>query len=416
MPRAQPKTSGAFAAHLSLTCGLGVICLYLLARGCQLQRLPLGLPAGDSLQMGSRGGTGSMPLITALAAQSALVSESGRQGVKDLPATVVAVLVHADNRLKPESSLCPEIPPERKEYSRSSQMKYGLLGAALNKRWLSQFPDHRLFFAVGDGLPVLAPDARTPLKGSWAKVKASREAMRQFPTARYFVYADTDAVISARYWNNSIPDLFELVRQNYGSDGKIAPFVVTQEPLGWWCKHVRQYQPTYTACLNDGAFMWENTPANADLLDHWWEASLDNYSIAHQGRYWWPFRTEWPFEQDRLMALVNDVTHPLSLHVKDRFRVIPDPENLSMDITWDQMLKQGRSYASINRRGRNFCFAAATQAGCFLNHNCFANFNRQQGFRQAAKRLGLEHWTGCASAEDDPFALRPHMHAVLARQ
>lgn len=55
-------------------------------------------------------------------------------------------------------------------------------------------------------------------------------------------------------------------------------------------------------CLNAGTVMWYRHPHSDRVLEDWWRSTMDSYSENPLKR---KFRTKWPWEQDRQMALFH---------------------------------------------------------------------------------------------------------------
>lgn len=55
-------------------------------------------------------------------------------------------------------------------------------------------------------------------------------------------------------------------------------------------------------CLNAGTVLWYRHPYSDQVLQDWWHSTMDNYADNPLKR---KFRTKWPWEQDRQMALFH---------------------------------------------------------------------------------------------------------------
>ena len=53
-------------------------------------------------------------------------------------------------------------------------------------------------------------------------------------------------------------------------------------------------------CLNAGTVLWYRHEYSLAVLNEWWGAALDSYDDNPIKR---KFRTSWPWEQDRQMAV-----------------------------------------------------------------------------------------------------------------
>jgi len=300
---------------------------------------------------------------------------------------VQAVLIMADNRICKDSNFCST-------GDANVPVVMDLFTAAWNRKWIEQFPGHKFMFVTGQcqqGRYMAAPDGKTEIKGGWAKVKAAQQAMKEFPSAQYFMFLDSDIIIQQDNFNMSLIDIFDVIQNRFGTDGKHQPFIVNQDANCGWCDIAAESMPHFKHCLNSGTFLWQRNELNEQILDAWLHSSLDDYSVSHTGFYNYQFRTGWPWEQDRLMALVNDKQHP---GYSASFRVVPEPESHHMNWTFGQKEPYHKKW----------CLSHLPSANCILGHYCADDQKKEV----VQKIKALSGWSNlCTSAIQDS------MYAVL---
>eukprot|EP00755_Sulcionema_specki_P032117 Sspe_Gene.98056::Locus_71514_Transcript_1_1_Confidence_1.000_Length_801::g.98056::m.98056 len=133
------------------------------------------------------------------------------------------------------------------------------------------------------------------LHPDWCKVKAVIAASTQdFPTAKYFVWLDGDAVIRNR--GISVPSWFQTLEQRHNVNLHNTPFITSREGSGYWCEQVVKRKAPFTHCVNGGVFAFVNTDKAQDVLQRWWASALDPYDMKHNPMAF-NFRMYWPWEQ-----------------------------------------------------------------------------------------------------------------------
>jgi len=114
-----------------------------------------------------------------------------------------------------------------------------------------------------------------PLASPWCKVKAMLQVDNDFPRHKIFIYMDSDAVINKRYLDTSVPEFAAMMQKELQWNPTKRPLVFNQDGKCWWCTLVERVG--YTMCLNAGTVMWYKNPISNQLLQQWWDASLDPY-------------------------------------------------------------------------------------------------------------------------------------------
>lgn len=95
-------------------------------------------------------------------------------------------------------------------------------------------------------------------------------------------------------------NLLMLMQQRLNWNPEKKPIIFNQDGPCWWCSMIKN--KGYSMCLNAGTVMWYRHSRSEEVLRSWWESSMDSYATNPIKR---PFRTKWPWEQDRQMAVYN---------------------------------------------------------------------------------------------------------------
>jgi len=204
------------------------------------------------------------------------------------------------------------------------------------------------------------------LADAWCKVKAMIQAMTDHPSLSLFLYLDSDAVIDEANKHLSLSTYLTSMQERLQWNPSDKPLVFNQDGPCWWCALVAKVG--YKMCLNAGTVMWirDSRGLSLSLLEDWWHSTMDSYAYNPLNR---KFRLNWPWEQDRQMALYNRS----SLHIQ-----ITSHPHLS---------KMPRERGKL--RIKDWCFSHLPEAGCFISHYC-ANANSKQKMRELYHKLTAE--------------------------
>ena len=104
----------------------------------------------------------------------------------------------------------------------------------------------------------------TVLADPWCKVLAMIQSTYDHPTIRAFVYMDSDAVIDKSFFNTSLNDMLETVREKLDWDVMQKPVLFNQDGPCWWCNLVSKVG--YSMCLNAGTVVWLRHPTSSQVL------------------------------------------------------------------------------------------------------------------------------------------------------
>jgi len=212
--------------------------------------------------------------------------------------------------------------------------------------------DEFIFYQVID--ICIGPDGISVLSPPWCKVKAMIQAMREYPNAQFFLYLDSDAAISEKFfWNSSLTILAATWLDNVNK-----PILLNQDAKSFWCANALPRQGHDDRhCLNAGIVFWRRHPLALQFLHTWWNTSVyqnDPYSIRA--------RNKWPWEQNGLQHAAQRLPAATT--------IVPHPERFHL--FWP------------GRRGciKPMCFAHLIEACCVIDHHCA---NRNDKFRLAQR-------------------------------
>lgn len=116
---------------------------------------------------------------------------------------------------------------------------------------------------------------REKLAPPWCKVKAMLSALRDFPSVKFFIYMDSDAVIDKRFANTPLQDMLGVMQQRLAWDPSSRPIVFNQDGPCWWCSLVESVG--YQMCLNAGTVAWYRHEVSEQVLQSWWDSCMDPY-------------------------------------------------------------------------------------------------------------------------------------------
>jgi hypothetical protein len=204
-------------------------------------------------------------------------------------------------------------------------------------------------------------DGTVNLAHPWCKVKTMLRAQDDFPDVDYFLYLDTDAIVSFQFADLPLDALVANLTQKLNWNVLEKPVVFNQDGACWWCKKVLK-NTTYTkACLNTGTVAWYRSDRAKQVLQKWWESAMDSYSDKSEGKnpLGIKFRTQWPWEQERAMALYHNLHDQNGDNVSSYIQVASQPERFHMV------------------RHPDWCLSHLQKANCFISHHCINNKDKR---------------------------------------
>jgi galactosyl transferase GMA12/MNN10 family len=218
---------------------------------------------------------------------------------------------------------------------------------------------HRFVYYSMHNSTCRSSNTSVVLNPVWCKVKAMQRAQQDLgDEVDFFVYMDSDAVVSQPFANFSLNDLLLNMTHKLNWNTEERPFVFNQESkYSWWCARVLA-PSRYFYCLNTGTVVWRSSARATQVLERWWESALDPYETEeftadNKTNIRFEFRTRWPWEQDRAMFLVhaNDT-------IASYIQVAPHPHNRQMD---EELVKSDWCLSNCPNRVR--CFVAHNYEG-----------------------------------------------------
>ena len=214
----------------------------------------------------------------------------------------------------------------------------------------------------------------------WCKVKAMARVLRDNPTSPYAVMLDTDSHIAFEFFQTDLVSWTEGLLQKTGFPLDEAPVVFNQEQPTWWVMFTEKHNNSlntknvsYRWVINTGTYVVGNSERGRELIDTWWNSSMGNYKDNPIG---FKYREEWPWEQDRAMAMMNEWELPGVQVVPQRSRPM--------------QLDRAHRDRIAGRGGE--CFSATAVFRCFVNHFCAdGNMKKDWGNRVMHFSLAILH-------------------------
>ena len=152
----------------------------------------------------------------------------------------------------------------------------------------------------------------------WARLPASAIAMSYFTAASYFLYMDTDAILTSP--NYTPTSMYKtLAYDGYGENATfqtIEPSLIANKPFtGWLCSQCMGHGLGH-GCFNSGALLWWRSEGASLVLKAWWESQHQNktqnfHHEKHGYLHGWSKKNNEPdyadkmSEQNRLMYVFH---------------------------------------------------------------------------------------------------------------
>ena len=154
-----------------------------------------------------------------------------------------------------------------------------MLSGLLYRIYAAAHPGTALVMYLGWSKSLILPsnsseEPKQTLHGTWTKVLALRQALKDFPTADTILFVDGDTIMAP---DTSIAEFIiqvERVNADYGVEN--APVVLSHDNSysRWQSKRCRALNVTW--CINTGAILlkdlqkWSSRAAASRFLDAWW--------------------------------------------------------------------------------------------------------------------------------------------------
>lgn len=152
------------------------------------------------------------------------------------------------------------------------------------------------------GQPSIVGPGGCVMHATWGKVKAMIEAVDMYPTAKYFMFLDSDVAVNykASMKNVTVPELFQRIANKVGT----YPMYLQSDNDGQLTMLRRDSTYVNPVSVNTGVILWRGGAHAKSILETWWNSSVDTYDLP--GYPWQWFRWQWPYDQNRMLAMIND--------------------------------------------------------------------------------------------------------------
>ena len=223
----------------------------------------------------------------------------------------------------------------------------------------------------------------------WCKVKAVLTALRTNPEAPFVLSMDTDSVVTFEFFTRPLEDWVHEKMKANGETFAESPLVLNKDQPTWWQVAVRDHNTTktkfnvdYQWVINTGNYLVGNNAKGRGVMETWWNSSLGDYA---KNPLDFKYRSAWPWEQDRAMALLNEFKTP-------GIQVFPDKHG-----------KVQRDWMET-RHTPGWCFSATPAFRCMLNHFCNnAEMKIHWGNRTMGVAMAILHT--CSTGKDTEVRL-----------
>lgn len=186
----------------------------------------------------------------------------------------------------------------------------------------------------------------------WCKVKAMVRAKRYLPTAKAFVFFDSDIAVTLT--NQSLTNVFAFMRKDLGWNYKEMPVAFNQDGPGWACRHTIE-KVGYPYCFNSGSIFWVRNSVSQTILSLWWKLAADPYSNSKFTEDW---RHKWPWEQAQMYPLYETYKRYIMRLSFPREPFLP----------WKSTKNPRAQYPTDFVEP--WCFSHWPGANCFVTHFC----------------------------------------------
>lgn len=213
------------------------------------------------------------------------------------------------------------------------------------------------------------------LSPAWCKVKAMLLAQEHLPTAKAFLYLDSDAVVTTDL-DYSLTDVLAYARQDLGWDTVKQPVAFNQDGPGWACTNTLA-TTTYDFCLNSGTVFWRRGFVAQRILADWWAFGAMDYDV-HKVQFTQLWRSVWPWEQgpqhaiyDKYRGFIMRLSFPHQTH-----------------LPWTSTKKPTSQYPTD--LVEPWCFSHWPGAGCFITHFCASMNQKKRMMREYLVQADVE--------------------------
>lgn len=199
---------------------------------------------------------------------------------------------------------------------------------------------------------VCSHPTNVSLSPVWCKVKAMMRAKRYLPSAKAFVFFDSDVVITLT--NQSLTNVFAFMRKDLNWNYDAMPVAFNQDGPGWACRHTIE-DIGYPYCFNSGAVFWRRHSISQKILALWWRLAADPYEKSRFTEDW---RHKWPWEQAQMYPLYESYKRYIMRLSFPREPFLP----------WKSTKDPKAQYPTDFVEP--WCFCHWPGANCFVTHFC----------------------------------------------
>lgn len=132
------------------------------------------------------------------------------------------------------------------QYDSRPLRDYWQASAEWNKKYCDKHGHVFIYYASKEGCHYHDEKLATP----WCKVKAMLDANMDFPSVKFFIYMDSDAVIDKNFEDMPLTAMIRTMQTKLDWDPEQKPIVFNQDGTCWWCNLVKERG--YNMCLNAG--------------------------------------------------------------------------------------------------------------------------------------------------------------------
>jgi hypothetical protein len=165
--------------------------------------------------------------------------------------------------------------------------------------------------------PVPGPGNCTYNNG-WTKAKMLIRTMEEYPSIEYFIFLDSDAVISPWYFDQPLLSYLKHLGEQHKFDMKRTPIMLNQDAYAAWC-HDSVSEGFH--CINAGTMVIRQDSRSREFLSEWFNTGVRDYDDTRRRRPWkWgpkpeertpmfsgnPYRRAWLGDQMLLTVLATE--------------------------------------------------------------------------------------------------------------
>jgi hypothetical protein len=121
--------------------------------------------------------------------------------------------------------------------------------------------------------PVPGPGNCT-LNNGWTKAKMMLRTMEEYPSIEYFLFLDSDAVISPWYFDEPLTGYIDHLADIHKFDMKNTPVLLNQDAYAAWCE---ESVSEGHKCINAGTMLFRQDHRAHEFLKAWFKTGVRDY-------------------------------------------------------------------------------------------------------------------------------------------